>query len=26
VEGEPGEVVEAVAGVLASPYGPMPLQ
>jgi len=26
VEGEPGEVVEAVAGVLASPHGPMPLQ
>jgi hypothetical protein len=25
-EGEPSEVVEAVAGVLASPHGPMPLQ
>jgi hypothetical protein len=26
VEGEHREVVEAVAGVLASPHGPMPLQ
>lgn len=25
-EGEPSDVVEAVAGVLASPHGPVPLQ